>query len=29
VGDCTHPGEGTAGVSYSALTVVRQIQQEH
>lgn len=27
VGDCTHPGEGTAGVSYSALTVVRQIQQ--
>jgi C-3',4' desaturase CrtD len=25
VGDCTHPGEGTAGVSYSALTVVRQI----
>jgi C-3',4' desaturase CrtD len=27
VGDCTHPGEGTAGVSYSALTVVRQIEQ--
>ncbi|AFY71634.1 C-3',4' desaturase CrtD [Thalassoporum mexicanum PCC 7367] len=26
VGDCTHPGEGTAGVSYSALTAVRQIQ---
>lgn len=26
VGDSTHPGEGTAGVSYSALTVVRQIQ---
>lgn len=25
VGDCTHPGEGTAGVSYSAQTVVRQI----
>ncbi len=25
VGDCTHPGEGTAGVSYSALTVARQI----
>ncbi len=25
VGDCTYPGEGTAGVSYSALTVVRQI----
>ena len=25
VGDSTHPGEGTAGVSYSALTVVRQI----
>ncbi|AFY72806.1 C-3',4' desaturase CrtD [Synechococcus sp. PCC 7502] len=25
VGDCTHPGEGTAGVSYSALTVVKQI----
>jgi C-3',4' desaturase CrtD len=25
VGDCTHPGEGTAGVSYSAYTVVRQI----
>lgn len=27
VGDCVHPGEGTAGVSYSALTVARQIQQ--
>lgn len=26
VGDSTHPGEGTAGVSYSAWTVVRQIQ---
>ncbi len=26
VGDSTHPGEGTAGVSYSALTVVRQIK---
>jgi C-3',4' desaturase CrtD len=25
VGDCTHPGEGTAGVSYSAMTVVKQI----
>lgn len=25
VGDCTHPGEGTAGVSYSAKTVVQQI----
>ncbi|MGB3137961.1 MAG: C-3',4' desaturase CrtD [Nodosilinea sp.] len=25
VGDCTHPGEGTAGVSYAAQTVVRQI----
>jgi C-3',4' desaturase CrtD len=25
VGDSTHPGEGTAGVSYSALTVVSQI----
>jgi C-3',4' desaturase CrtD len=25
VGDSTHPGEGTAGVSYSALTVVRLI----
>lgn len=25
VGDSTHPGEGTAGVSYSALTVSRQI----
>ncbi|WP_017303597.1 C-3',4' desaturase CrtD [Spirulina subsalsa] len=28
VGDSTHPGEGTAGVSYSALTVVRQIEQK-
>jgi C-3',4' desaturase CrtD len=26
VGDCTHPGEGTAGVSYGAKTVVRQIE---
>ncbi|NJN01131.1 MAG: C-3',4' desaturase CrtD [Leptolyngbyaceae cyanobacterium SL_1_1] len=26
VGDGTHPGEGTAGVSYSALTTVRQIE---
>ncbi len=26
VGDCTHPGEGTAGVSYSALSAVRQIK---
>ena len=26
VGDCTHPGEGTAGVSYAALTAVRQIE---
>jgi phytoene dehydrogenase-like protein len=26
VGDSTHPGEGTAGVSFSALTVVRQIE---
>lgn len=25
VGDSTHPGEGTAGVSYSAATVVKQI----
>lgn len=25
VGDCTHPGEGTAGVSYSALTAARQL----
>ncbi len=25
VGDSTHPGEGTAGVSYSAQTVVKQI----
>ncbi|HAC64556.1 MAG TPA: C-3',4' desaturase CrtD [Cyanothece sp. UBA12306] len=29
VGDSTHPGEGTAGVSYSAFTVVRQIQSSH
>jgi C-3',4' desaturase CrtD len=28
VGDSTHPGEGTAGVSYSALTVVRQIDTQ-
>jgi C-3',4' desaturase CrtD len=28
VGDSTHPGEGTAGVSYSAVTVVRQIMQQ-
>ncbi|WP_317134543.1 hypothetical protein [Leptolyngbya sp. 7M] len=28
VGDSTHPGEGTAGVSYSALTVVRQVEAE-
>lgn len=27
VGDSTHPGEGTAGVSYSALTAVRQIER--
>jgi C-3',4' desaturase CrtD len=27
VGDSTHPGEGTAGVSYSAMTVVRQMEQ--
>lgn len=26
VGDSTHPGEGTAGVSYSAQTVMRQIE---
>lgn len=26
VGDSTHPGEGTAGVSYSALTAVRQVE---
>jgi C-3',4' desaturase CrtD len=25
-GDSTHPGEGTAGVSYSALTIVQQIK---
>ncbi|WP_036483320.1 C-3',4' desaturase CrtD [Myxosarcina sp. GI1] len=29
VGDSTHPGEGTAGVSYSALTVVRQITESN
>jgi C-3',4' desaturase CrtD len=28
VGDSTHPGEGTAGVSYSALTAVRQIEAQ-
>jgi C-3',4' desaturase CrtD len=28
VGDSTHPGEGTAGVSYAGLTVVRQIEAE-
>jgi C-3',4' desaturase CrtD len=28
VGDSTHPGEGTAGVSYSALTAVRQMTAE-
>lgn len=28
VGDCTHPGEGTAGTSYSALTAVRQLVAE-
>ncbi|MEM9116968.1 MAG: C-3',4' desaturase CrtD [Cyanobacteria bacterium P01_F01_bin.56] len=28
VGDCTHPGEGTAGVSYSAQTAVRQIEAQ-
>ncbi len=27
VGDSTHPGEGTAGVSYSAWTVVRQLER--
>lgn len=27
VGDSTHPGEGTAGVSYSAFTAVRQIEK--
>ncbi|MCP5990156.1 hypothetical protein NL344_27440, partial [Klebsiella pneumoniae] len=29
VGDSTHPGEGTAGVSYSAQTVMRQILAQH
>lgn len=28
VGDSTHPGEGTAGVSYAALTALRQIEAE-
>ncbi|BAZ26181.1 phytoene dehydrogenase-related protein [Kalymmatonema gypsitolerans NIES-4073] len=28
VGDSTHPGEGTAGVSYSALTAVKQIDAQ-
>jgi C-3',4' desaturase CrtD len=28
VGDSTHPGEGTAGVSYSAWTAVRQIETQ-
>lgn len=28
VGDSTHPGEGTAGTSYSALTTVRQISHD-
>ena len=28
VGDSTHPGEGTAGVSYSAITAVKQIEHE-
>jgi C-3',4' desaturase CrtD len=28
VGDSTHPGEGTAGVSYSALTAVAQIMAQ-
>jgi C-3',4' desaturase CrtD len=27
-GDSTHPGEGTAGVSYSALTIAQQIIQQ-
>lgn len=27
VGDSVHPGEGTAGVSYAALTAVRQIEK--
>jgi len=27
VGDSTHPGEGTAGVSYAALTVVQQVER--
>ncbi|MCM1984389.1 C-3',4' desaturase CrtD [Lyngbya confervoides] len=29
VGDSTHPGEGTAGVSYSAWTAIRQIEQAY
>lgn len=29
VGDSTHPGEGTAGVSYSAWTVTRQIEASY
>ncbi|MEO0768631.1 MAG: C-3',4' desaturase CrtD [Cyanobacteria bacterium J06649_4] len=29
VGDSTHPGEGTAGVSYSAMTAVRQIEAKN
>jgi C-3',4' desaturase CrtD len=28
VGDSTHPGEGTAGVSYSALAIVQQIMAQ-
>ncbi|NET32342.1 MAG: C-3',4' desaturase CrtD [Cyanothece sp. SIO1E1] len=28
VGDSTHPGEGTAGVSYSAFTITRQIEAD-
>jgi C-3',4' desaturase CrtD len=28
VGDCTHPGEGTAGVSYSAWTAVNLLEQD-
>ncbi len=28
VGDSVHPGEGTAGVSYTALTAVRQLDQQ-
>jgi C-3',4' desaturase CrtD len=29
VGDSTHPGEGTAGVSYSALTAVNQLMAQN